>query len=89
MEQIINLMIQAVYRPRSPIKVPKTIKTTKLIEIIKKNIKRGKTAKDYVLVYEYLYILAKHSHQQKITKEFEPYYRIISNKIHALTKGNR
>src|SRR5688500_20024899 len=89
MESIISLMTQAVCRPWSPIKLPKHLKTQKLIETIKKNIKRGKTRKDYVLVYEYLYILAKHSHKQKIAKEFEIHYRNISNKIHALAKGNR
>src|SRR3990170_9078862 len=88
-EKIISLMTQAVRRPRSPIKLLKDLKTTKLVEAIKKNIKRGKIRKDYMLVYEYLYILAKHSHKQKVTKEFKAHYRNISNKIHALAKGNR
>src|SRR5687767_4265386 len=87
--KIISLMTQAVRRPRSHIKLPKDLKTSKLVETIKKNIKRGKTRKDYVLVYEYLYILAKHSHKTKVLKEFETHYRKTANKIHALAKGNR
>src|SRR3990170_4975641 len=86
---IISQMTQAVRRPRSPIKLFKHLKTPKLVETIKKNIKRGKTRKDYVLVYEYLYILAKHSHKPKVNKEFETHYRNTANKIHALAKGNR
>src|SRR3990170_7082163 len=88
-EKIITLITQAVRRPRSPIKLSKSLKRTKLIETIKKNIKRGKVRKDYVLVYEYLYILAKHSHKREVYKEFELHYRNVANKIHALAKGNR
>src|SRR5688500_16713231 len=87
--QIISLMTQVVRRPRSPVKLSKDLKTAKLVETIKKNIKRGKTRKDYVLVYEYLYILAKYSHKPKVTKEFEIHYRNTANKVHALAKGNR
>src|SRR3990170_90968 len=88
-EKIITLITQAVRRPRSPIKLSKSLKRTKLVETIKKNIKRGKVKKDYVLVYEYLYILAKHSHRREVYKEFELHYKNTSNKIHALAKGNR
>src|SRR3989337_1520942 len=88
-DKIITLMTQAIRRPRSPIKLSKGLKRTKLIETIKKNIKRGKVRKDYVLVYEYLYILAKHSHKREVCKEFELHYRNTANKVHALAKGNR
>ena len=88
-DKIITLMTQAVRRPRSPIKLSKELKTTKLVETIKKNIKRGKVKKDYVLVYEYLYILAKYSHKREVYKEFELHYRNTANKVHALAKGNR
>jgi hypothetical protein len=87
--EIISHITQVIYRSRSPIKLPKDLKITKLVEAIKKNIKREKIRKDYVLVYEYLYILAKHSHKQKVAKEFKVHYRNTSNKIHALAKGNR
>src|SRR3990170_715623 len=89
MEQIISLTTQAVCRPWSPIKLPKHLKVSKLVETIKKNIKRGKTRKDYVLVYEYLYILAKHAHRPKITKEFSQHQQTLATKIHVLAKGNR
>src|SRR5687767_13549194 len=89
MEAIISLMTQAVCRPWSPIKVPKHLKASKFVEIIKKNIKRGKTRKDYVLVYECLYALAKYSHKSKIAKEFSQHQHLLANKIHILAKGNR
>src|SRR3990170_1298644 len=89
MEQIISLMTQAVCRPWSPIKLPKQLKTSGLVETIKKNIKREKTRKDYVLVYEYLYILAKHAYKLKIAKEFSQHQQTLVTKIHVLAKGNR
>src|SRR3990170_3587296 len=89
MEQIISLATQAVCRPWSPIKLPKHLKRSKLVETIKKNIKRGKIRKDYAIVYEYLYILAKYSHKSKITKEFGQHQHKLANKIHILAKGNR
>ena len=89
MEQIISLATGAVCRPWSPIKLPKQLKTSGLVEIIKKNIKRGKTRKDYVLVYEYLYILAKHAHKLQIIKEFGQHQQRLATKIHVLAKGNR
>ena len=87
--KIITLMTQAVCRPWSPIKLSKHLKASKLVETIKKNIKRGKTRKDYMLVYEYLYILAKYAHKSKIAKEFSQHQQTLANKIHILAKGNR
>src|SRR3990170_8746396 len=89
MEQIISLATGAVCRPWSPIKLPKQLKTSGLVEIIKKNIRRGKTRKDYVLVYEYLYILAKHAYKSKIAKEFSQHQQTLATKIHVLAKGNK
>lgn len=89
MEKILKEVEEVVSQPFQQVKFPKHWKKRRIIEEIKKNLKRAKSKRAYEQTYQYLYQLGKRQHIPKIRSAFEQHHRVLATKIHILAKGRR